>query len=270
MRRFFLFWIIIFVSVSLWGQKEVTTFMDIPIDGPVVNMIDELEKKGFRYIPGINYQNQYTLEGLFNGDWAKIVVSVYKDKVFSVGVIFQVKGVENAKLRFNSLHVQMAKNWKYYNAQDVSVPFIADDVDVEHELQYGKTDFSAVFFQVLTNSAQVKALKEYKKTQGGNPDNLSIKEKDMELYSLIWLNNMYEHTSPITEKYNGIEEMDSLELDKFREELLLANEQAEADMKNPDFVYRKVSMALKRIMPDQYAIYMVYMNLYNIPNGEDL
>jgi hypothetical protein len=80
MRRFFLFWIIIFVSVSLWGQKEVTTFMDIPIDGPVVNMIDELEKKGFRYIPGINYQNQYTLEGLFNGDWAKIVVSVYKEK----------------------------------------------------------------------------------------------------------------------------------------------------------------------------------------------
>lgn len=37
--------------MSLMGQKEVTTFMDIPIDGSVENMIGELQKKGFKYTP---------------------------------------------------------------------------------------------------------------------------------------------------------------------------------------------------------------------------
>ena len=213
MKRIFLFcFSIIFMSLSIWGQKEVATFMDIPIDGPVENMIIELQKKGFRYTPERNNQNMYLLEGTFNGAWADISVSVNRDKVSAVGVIYKVIGAENAKLRFNSLHAQMAKNWKYYNFQEASIPFIADNVDIEYELKYKKTNFDAIFFQVLTNSAQVMALKEYIRSLGGKPENKSIEEKDKELIALTWMENLYKHTSPITQKYKhkSIEEMDSL------------------------------------------------------------
>lgn len=215
MKRFSIFYfLIIFVSVSLWAQKEVTTFMEIPIDGPVVNMISELEKKGFNYTPEKNYQNSYLLEGTFNGNWVDIAVHANRDKVNGIGVIYKVIGAENAKLRFNSLHAQMAKSWKYYNCQKASIPFIADDVDVEYELNYTKTEFDATFFQVLTNSTEVMALKEYIKHLGGNPDNKSIEDKDKELLASTWLKSIYKHTSPINQKYKSIEEMDSLEKEK--------------------------------------------------------
>ena len=245
--------------------------MDIPIDGPVENMIIELQKKGFRYTPERNNQNMYLLEGTFNGAWADISVSVNRDKVSAVGVIYKVIGAENAKLRFNSLHAQMAKNWKYYNFQEASIPFIADNVDIEYELKYKKTNFDAIFFQVLTNSAQVMALKEYIRSLGGKPENKSIEEKDKELIALTWMENLHKHTSPITQKYKhkSIEEMDSLEKKKYTNELIQANEKAMTEIKNPEYVNRRVSMTLKHIMADHYAIYMLYYD-YNNSNGEDL
>lgn len=258
--------------MSLMGQKEVTTFMDIPIDGSVENMIGELQKKGFKYTPENNYKNTYSLEGVFNVEWARIVVSADRNKVNSVGVIISVQGAENAKLRFNSLHAKMAKSWKYYNYQEATIPFIADDVDIEYELMYKKTDFSASFFQVLTNSAQVKALKEWKKSLGSNPDNHSIKEKDRELIAFSVLSSHYDHTSSITEKFKhkNIEEMDSLELAKVSEEYIKAADKARKDMGNPDFFYRRISMALKYVMGNEYGIYLLYMNVNNTSNDEDL
>lgn len=258
--------------MSLWGQKEVTTFMDIPIDGPVESFISELQKKGFKYTPEKNYQNTYALEGVFNGQWAEIAVSADRNKVFSVGVIIPVEGAENAKLKFNSLHAQMARNWKYYNCQKRTVPFIADDVDIEHELRYKKTDLKASFFQVLTNSAQVKALKEWKKTLGSNPDNHSIEEKDRELFAFYSLTIHYCHTSHITEKlkHKNTEEMDSLELAKISEEYSKAADEISKDMEHPDFSRRIVSIALYHYIADLYGVFLIYTNTYNTTNDEDL
>ena len=41
------------------------------------------------------------------------------------------------------------------------------------------------------------------------------------------------------------------------------------EIKNPDYVNRRVSMTLKHIMADHYAIDMLYYD-YNNSNGEDL
>lgn len=258
--------------MSLWGQKEVTTFMDIPIDGPVVSFISELQKKGFKYTPENNYQNTYALEGFFNGEWAEIAVSANRNKVLSVGVIMRVEGAEHAKLKFNNLHAQMARNWKYLNCQEPTVPFIADDVDIEHELRYKKTDFRASFFQVLTNSAQVKALKEWKISLGSNPDNHSIEEKDRELYAFYTLSINYRHTSPITEKlkHKNIEEMDSLESAKILEEYSKAADEINKDMEHPDFNRRVVSISLAHYIANLYPIFLIYTNTYNTINDEDL
>lgn len=258
--------------MSLWGQKEVTTFMDIPIDGPVVSFISELQKKGFKYTPENNYQNTYALEGVFNGQWAEIAVSADRNKVFGVGVIIRVEGAENAKLQFNSLHAQMARNWKYLNCQEPTVPFIADDVDIEHEVRYKKTDFRASFFQVLTNSAQVKALKNWEKSLGSNPDNQSIEGKDRELYAFYTLSINYRHTSHITEKlkHKNKEEMDSLELAKISEEYSKAADEISKDMEHPDFNRRIVSISLYHHIANHYGIYLTYMNACNTINDEDL
>ena len=258
--------------MSLWGQKEVTTFMDIPIDGPVESFISDLQKKGFKYMPENNYKNAHMLEGVFNGQWAQIAVLADRNKVLSVGVIINVEGAENAKLQFNSLHAQMARNWKYYNCQEPIVPFIADDVDIEHELRYKKTDFRASFFQVLTNSAQVKALKEWKKSLGSNPDNHSIEEKDKELFGFYYLTIHYCHTSHITEnlKHKNIEEMDSLELAKISEEYSKAADEISKDMEHPDFYSRIVSIALHHHIANHYVIHLLYTNACNTINDEDL
>ena len=258
--------------MSLWGQKEVTTFMDIPIDGPVESFISELQKKGFKYMPENNYKNAHMLEGVFNGQWAQIADLADRNKVLSVGVIINVEGAENAKLQFNSLHAQMARNWKYYNCQEPIVPFIADDVDIEHEMWYKKTDFRASFFQVLTNSAQVKALKEWKKSLGSNPDNHSIEEKDKELFGFYYLTIHYCHTSHITEnlKHKNIEEMDSLELAKISEEYSKAADEISKDMEHPDFYSRIVSIALHHHIANHYVIHLLYTNACNTINDEDL
>lgn len=258
--------------MSLWGQKEVTTFMDIPIDGPVVSFISELQKKGFKYTPENNYKNAHMLEGVFNGQWAQIAVLADRNKVLSVGVIINVEGAEHAKLKFNSLHAQMARNWKYFNCQEPTVPFIADDVDIEHELRYKKTEFRAIFFQVLTNSAQVKALKEWKKSLGSNPDNHSIKEKDRELYAFYSLAISLCHTSPITEKYKhkNIEEMDSLESAKIWEEYSKAADEINKDMEHPDFDRRIVLISLYHHIANHYVIHLLYTNACNTINNEDL
>lgn len=246
--------------------------MDIPIDGPVESFISELQKKGFKYTPEKNYQNTYALEGVFNGQWAEIAVSADRNKVFSVGVIIPVEGAENAKLKFNSLHAQMARNWKYYNCQKRTVPFIADDVDIEHELRYKKSDLKASFFQVLTNSAQVKALKEWKISLGSNPDNHSIEEKDRELFAFYSLTIHYCHTSHITEKlkHKNTEEMDSLELAKISEEYSKAADEISKDMEHPDFSRRIVSIALYHYIADLYGVFLIYTNTYNTINDEDL
>lgn len=258
--------------MSLWGQKEVTTFMDIPIDGPVVSFISELQKKGFKYTPEKNYQNMYVLEGVFNGQWAQIAVSANRNKVRGVGVIINVEGAEYAKLKFNSLHAQMARSWKYLNCQEPNVPFIADDVDIEHEVRYKKRDFKASFFQVLTNSAQVKVLKEWKKSLGGNPDNHSIEEKDRELYAFYTLTISLCHTSSITEKleHKNIEEMDSLESAKIWEEYSKAADEIDKDMEHPDFNRRVVSIGLYHNIADLYGVFLLYKNTYNTINDEDL
>lgn len=258
--------------MSLWGQKEVTTFMDIPIDGPVVSFISELQKKGFKYTPEKNYQNTYALEGFFNGEWAEIAVSANRNKVFSVTVIIRVEGPENAKQKFNSLHAQMARNWKYFNCQEPTIPFIADDVDIEHEVRYKKKKFRASFFQVLTNSAQVKVLKEWKKSLGGNPDNHSIGEKDRELYAFYGLSISLCHTFSITEKleHKNIEEMDSLEIAKISEEYSKAADEIDKDMEHPDFNRRVVSIGLAHYIFDLYGIFLIYTNTYNTINDEDL
>lgn len=166
----------------------------------------------------------------------------------------------------------MARNWKYFNCQEPTVPFIADDVDIEHEVRYKKNNFRASFFQVLTNSVQVKALKEWKISLGGNPDNHSIEEKDRELYAFYTLSINYCHTSPITEKlkHKNIEEMDSLESAKIWEEYSKAADEIDKDMEHPDFNRRVVSIGLAHYIFDLYGIFLIYTNTYNTINDEDL
>lgn len=69
-------------SLVLYAQKDVTTFLGIPVDGTKAEMIEKLKAKGFTSHP----YDEDALRGEFNGEDVRISVVTNNNKVYRVAV----------------------------------------------------------------------------------------------------------------------------------------------------------------------------------------
>lgn len=156
MKRIFIMLIVAMLSFSVDAQNlstkevseayaeamksDVTTFLDIPVDGTVSCMKQKLIAKGFK-------QDSYKLSGQFNGQDVYLTIVSYKDKVWRV-VVENKAPVSEAqiKLQFNALVRQFKNSAKYDNVEEYN-PTIDESEDISHEMLVNNKEYEAHFYQ---------------------------------------------------------------------------------------------------------------------------
>ena len=141
MKRFFTFLLGLFLSVSLFAQRDVTKFLGIPVDGSKSEMRRNLEAKGFVW----NSYGQF-LKGEFNGKGVFVHLVTKNNKVYRIVVQDAVYCSEQQiKLRFNKLCSQFENNSKYTYFEEQSID---DDEDISYEMSVHEKQYEAYYFQV--------------------------------------------------------------------------------------------------------------------------
>ena len=162
------------LTLSLYAQNDVTTFLGIPVDGFKSEMRQKLIAKGFT--PKKLGTKEY-LEGEFNGTDVLIYIVTNNNKVYRIMVCdANTQDEANIKIRFNRL-VNQFKNNKKYTALDQYT--ISDTEDISYEMNVHKKNFDALFYQnpdmekvdtlALQNKIREQLLKKYKPEQLENP-----------------------------------------------------------------------------------------------------
>ena len=162
------------LTLSLYAQNDVTTFLGIPVDGFKSEMRQKLIAKGFT--PKKVGNNEY-LEGEFNGTDVHIFIATNNNKVYRIMVCdANTQDEANIKIRFNKL-VNQFENHKRYTALDQYT--ISDTEDISYEMLVHKKNFDALFYQnpdmekvdtlALQNKIREQLLEKYKPEQLENP-----------------------------------------------------------------------------------------------------
>ena len=162
------------LTLSLYAQNDVTTFLGIPVDGFKSEMRQKLIAKGFT--PKKVGTNEY-LEGEFNGTDVHIYIATNNNKVYRIMVCdANTQDEANIKIRFNKL-VNQFENNKRYTALDQYT--ISDTEDISYEMLFHKKTFDALFYQnpdmekvdtlALQNKIREQLLEKYKPEQLENP-----------------------------------------------------------------------------------------------------
>lgn len=129
MKRVVVFLVLFVTSVVMFGQRGVTKFMGIPVDGTKSEMLEKLKAKGFVSFTKV----KDILQGELDGRKVNVYLETYHDKVWQVVVadVYTLDG-EGIKERFNGLCEQFSKDLDYFgriSTEDGNV--IPDSVDVE-------------------------------------------------------------------------------------------------------------------------------------------
>ena len=162
------------LTLSLYAQNDVTTFLGIPVDGFKSEMRQKLIAKGFT--PKKVGTNEY-LEGEFNGTDVHIYIATNNNKVYRIMVCdANTQDEANIKIRFNRLVNQFKNNKKYTSLDQYT---ISDTEDISYEMLVHKKNFDALFYQnpdmekvdtlALQNKIREQLLKKYKPEQLENP-----------------------------------------------------------------------------------------------------
>ena len=162
------------LTLSLYAQNDVTTFLGIPVDGFKSEMRQKLIAKGFT--PKKVGTKEY-LEGEFNGTDVLIYIVTNNNKVYRIMVCdANTQDEANIKIRFNKL-VNQFENNKRYTALDQYT--ISDTEDISYEMLVHKKNFDALFYQnpdmekvdtlALQNKIREQLLEKYKPEQLENP-----------------------------------------------------------------------------------------------------
>lgn len=134
--------ILALLSVAMYAQKDVTTFLGIPVDGSKSEMEKKLIEKGFA-----KKDNGYheVISGQFNGTYAHISIGTNKGKVYIISVRDAFpQSEEDIKIRFNTLVSQFMKNKRYIALKDYTLP---EDEDISYGMSVLKKRYEAVFYQ---------------------------------------------------------------------------------------------------------------------------
>ena len=130
-RLWFLMFLIL--PVALQAQKDVTQFLDIPVDGYKPEMIKKLKSKGYT----INQYKDDILEGEFNGTDVNIIIATNNNKVWRIAV-FEVNTTDetNIKIKFNNLIRQFVNNNRYSTEADSTIAkyTIPKEEDISYEI----------------------------------------------------------------------------------------------------------------------------------------
>ena len=174
MKKFLFSLLATLLTLSLYAQNDVTTFLGIPVDGFKSEMRQKLIAKGFT--PKKVGTKEY-LEGEFNGTDVLIYIVTNNNKVYRIMVCdANTQDEANIKIRFNKL-VNQFENNKRYTALDQYT--ISDTEDISYEMLVHKKNFDALFYQnpdmekvdtlALQNKIREQLLEKYKPEQLENP-----------------------------------------------------------------------------------------------------
>lgn len=183
-KTLWLLMILIF-PIASYAQKDVTQFLDIPVDGYKPEMIEKLKSRGYT----INRQSKDNLDGEFNGTNVNILIGTNNNKVWRIGILDEYSTDEtNIKIRFHNLIQQFVNNNRYSIQSDsiISKFIIPKDEDISYEMSVNNKRYEAVFnqksikYDSLTNEKNILLAK----------DKLSEKEKVDDLIVEIFKESM--------------------------------------------------------------------------------
>ena len=111
MKRLAILCIMAIVAISMFAQKDLTTFLGIPVDGSKTEMKQKLVSKGF--VPKKLGTNEF-LEGEFNGTDVQVYIATNNNKVYRIMLCdVNTQNEANIKIRFNKLVGQFENNKRY-------------------------------------------------------------------------------------------------------------------------------------------------------------
>jgi hypothetical protein len=146
LQKIMWFFTLLIFPIASYAQKDVTQFLDIPVDGYKPEMIEKLKSIGFT----INRQSADILDGEFNGTNVNIVIGTNNNKVWRIAVLDEhPTDVINIKIRFNNLIQQFANNNRYSEQADSTIAkyTIPKEEDISYEMTVHKKRYEAVFYQ---------------------------------------------------------------------------------------------------------------------------
>lgn len=150
MKKIMFFVLLLTVTISAFGQSDVTKFLGIPVDGFKSEMIQKLKEKGF-----VNSTlHEDILEGEFNGRDVYISAVTNNNKVYRIFLKDKVNVDEGQiKTRFNTLCKQFKENSKYISLGNYE---ISEDEDISHEMSVNNKRYEAIFYQkpIVTDSIE--------------------------------------------------------------------------------------------------------------------
>lgn len=142
-RLLFIVLAMIATITSFAQQKDVTSFLGIPVDGTVLSMKQKLVSKGF--VPKKVGTNEF-LEGEFNGTDVHVYIATNNNKVCRIMLCDKdYQNETNIKIRFNKLVSQFVNNKRYISLDKYT---LSDEEDISYEMTVNKKNYEAVFYQV--------------------------------------------------------------------------------------------------------------------------
>lgn len=165
---------LLFCFIAVFAQKDVTTFLGIPVDGYVPEMRRNLISKGFK---AVKVLDQEYFEGEFNGTNVRVHIVTNNNKVYRIMLRDETPRNEaNIKIRFNRLVSQFENNKRYVALDNYK---IGDEVDISYEMNVNNKRFDAIYYQIpdpekvdtlaLQERMRTELLKKYTEEQLQNP-----------------------------------------------------------------------------------------------------
>lgn len=174
MKKILVSLLVTLLTLGMYAQNDVTTFLGIPVDGFKSEMRQKLISKGFT--PNKVGDNEF-LEGEFNGTDVRIYIATNNNKVYRLMVCdANTQDEANIKIRFNKLVSQFENNKRYSALGQYTIP---DTEDISYEMLVHKKNFDALFCQnpdinkldtlAIQNIVREQLLEKYKPEQLENP-----------------------------------------------------------------------------------------------------
>ena len=143
MKRLAILCIMAIVAISMFAQKDLTTFLGIPVDGSKTEMKQKLVSKGF--VPKKLGTNEF-LEGEFNGTDVQVYIATNNNKVYRIMLCdVNTQNEANIKIRFNKLVGQFENNKRYVSFDKFK---LSDEENISYEMNVNKKNYDALFYQV--------------------------------------------------------------------------------------------------------------------------
>ena len=175
LKKIIQIFILLILPIALYAQKDVTQFLDIPVDGFKPEMIKKLKSKGYT----INQYSEDILEGEFNGTDVNIGIATHNNKVWRIAVMDANYTDEiNIKIRFNNLIQQFMNNERYVTEPDSTITkyTIPKEDDISYEITVNKKRYEAVFYQKSIKKDSLSRELKRKKDLLTKKDSLTDKE----------------------------------------------------------------------------------------------